>query len=201
METSAEDRFGSLFTSGSKPTPHDPTKPHLFEIEQQTMQQNSPWTIPEAAQYPRQVRGPAPKPAGGDDLFTSSEDDDYVSAFSKKPTMLSSTKKNQQKPKPRRMPEATARGYAPGAHIEAKGPIKYVPTGNSANPLDDEEEDDEDGDRPLPSSDKLGNSVTGHFCQFNLVKKFPYKYMVDANDRVSRHFFANNKFFERTWDL
>jgi hypothetical protein len=25
--------------------------------------------------------------------------------------------------------------------------------------------------------------------------------MEDANDRVSKHFFANNKFFERRWDL
>jgi len=202
METSVQDRFANLFVAAPLPANSDTSKPHLFEAEQVRMQQYTGWKIPEVAQTPRQLRGPAPRPAGGDDILTSEdEEDDYVSAFSQKPKMLTSKKKANQKPKPRKMPEPNAHGYPRDAYVEPQGPIRYIPNGKSSDPVDDEDVDSDSTSLQLRTSDKLGNPVTGHFCQFNLVKKFPYKYMVDSNDRVSRHFFANNKFFERTWDM
>ena len=137
-------------------------------------------------------------------MLTSDEDeDDYVAAFARKnkPKMLTSKKKTSEKARPRQMPEANAFGYPKDAHIEAKAPIRYISKGKSCDIVGDRDDDGESTFLQLPTSDKFGNSATGSFCQFNLVKTFPYKYMDDGNDRVSRHFFANNKFFERTWDL
>ena len=53
----------------------------------------------------------------------------------------------------------------------------------------------------LPVNDVDGNRVTGHFCVFSLVAKFPYKYMKDPSNAVSKGFFAYNKFYERDWDM
>ena len=199
METSVQDRFNSLFFTGPKPSMTNSNGSHLFETKRQQIQQESSWKIPDVAQTPRKIAGPAPRPAGGDDILTSSDDDDYVSAFSQKPKMMTPKKPKRQKPKPRKLPEATALGYT--AHIEAEGPIIFVPSGKSSEMLLGDDEGSDHNAKMLPTKDKLGNALTGHFCQFNLVRRFPYKYMVDSNDRVSRHFFANNKFFERTWDL
>jgi hypothetical protein len=55
--------------------------------------------------------------------------------------------------------------------------------------------------KELATVDKHGNPVVGHFCLLTLVSKFPYKYMSDGEDRVSKRFFAANKFYDRTWDL
>ena len=197
METSVQDRFATLFATAPVPAASDPGQRHLFEVEQDRMQQQTGWKIPEVAQTPRKIRGPAPKPAGGDNILTSEdENDDYVSSFAQKPKMLTPTKKMNQKPKPRKTPEPDAHGYPKDAYVEPEAPIRYIPDRDS-----NEDEDSDSTSLQLRTSDKLGNPITGHFCQFSLVKKFPYKYMVDGNDRVSRHFFANNKFFERTWDL
>jgi hypothetical protein len=49
--------------------------------------------------------------------------------------------------------------------------------------------------------DVEGNPLIGHFCPLALVAKFPYKYIVDTDGRISRHFFAQNKFYQRTWDM
>ena len=202
MDTSVQDRFANLFASGSAPASVDHDQPHLFEAEQERMKQQTTWKIPDVAQTPRQIRGPAPRPAGGDDILTSEdEDDDYVSAFVKKPKMAT-PKKTPSKPKARKLPEPDAFGYPKGAHVEVKGPIEYIPKGKSFNPLEEMQDEDSEFSSPRKrTSDNFGNPLTGRFCQFSLVRKFPYKYMVDSNDRVSRHFFANNKFFERTWDL
>jgi hypothetical protein len=202
METSVQDRFANLFATAPVPDSPDTTRPHLLEIEQDRLQQQTVFKIPEVAQTPRQIRGPAPRPAGGDDILTSEdEEDDYVSSFAPKPKMLTPKKRASQKPKPRKLPEPNAHGYPQDAYREPEGPIQFIPKGKSSDAVQDEEEDSDSTSLRLRTSDKLGNPLTGHFCQFTLVRKFPYKYMVDSNDRVSRHFFANNKFFERTWDL
>ena len=202
MTTSVQDRFNSLFFNGSKPNMIDSKDSHLFETELQQMQQKSTWTIPEVAQYPRKVTRPVPRPAGGDDMITSSdEDDDYVSAFSQKPKMLTPTKRARQKLNHRK-PSGSITLEAPtNSRSDMQGSPEYLPNGKSIKATLSEDEDSDQHGSLLPTQDKLGNRATGHFCQFNLVKKFPYKYMKDANGRVSRHFFANNKFFERTWDL
>ncbi|RMZ83119.1 hypothetical protein DV738_g1261, partial [Chaetothyriales sp. CBS 135597] len=53
----------------------------------------------------------------------------------------------------------------------------------------------------LPDRDDQGNPAVGHFCRLALVAKFPYKYLKDPSGEISRHFFANQKFYQRTWDL
>ena len=202
METTVQDRFANLFATARPPAVPDSSHLHLFETEQERMQQQTGWKIPEVAQTPRQIRGPAPRPAGADDILTSEdEQDDYVSSFSQKPKMLTFTRKSHQKPKRRQMSEHNADGYPRDAYVEPHGPMQYTQNGNFSVSVDDKGEDSDSTYLQLRTSDKLGNPVTGHFCQFNLVKKFPYKYMVDSSNRVSRHFFANNKFFERTWDM
>lgn len=115
--------------------------------------------------------------------------------------MQMTKKKIYTKPKTRNIPELGTRGDTKKAYIEPQGPIEYVPRGKTSKPIEGDSEEIEPPSLKLRTMDKLGNPVSGHFCPFNLVKTFPYKYMVDSNDRVSRHFFANNKFFERTWDL
>jgi hypothetical protein len=51
------------------------------------------------------------------------------------------------------------------------------------------------------SAAKNNKAIVGRFCQFGLAAKFPYKYMNDSNDKVSKYFFASNKFYDHTWDL
>ncbi|KAK5084682.1 hypothetical protein LTR05_005760 [Lithohypha guttulata] len=41
----------------------------------------------------------------------------------------------------------------------------------------------------------------GRFCVFNLVTKFPYKYLQDPGNRVSKHFFAGGQIYQRNWNL
>lgn len=178
METSVQDRFTNLFASDPMPAPAKSNQPHMSEVEALEKSIKEPaWTVPNVGEYPRPVNGPAPRPGGGDDILTSSDDDDYASAFAQKPKMQTPKKMmNGVKPQSSKLPRSKLTG-------------------------DDADEEWESTSAELPTVDKLGNPVTGHFCPLNLVKTFPYKYMTDPKDRVSRHFFANNKFFERTWDL
>ena len=204
METSPADRLANLFTAGSLPSKPTPDQAHIIDQDAAKMAEStkSSWKIPEQAEYPRQVHGERPKPASGADLLTSSDDDDYVAAFTEKTKMKTAKPKWHDRPQPRKMPEADAYGYIKPSRIEAKAPIEFVANGKLAQHIDDQ--DDElppPKRRVLPQDDGKGNAVTGHFCVFSLVAKFPYKYMQDGNGRVSRHFFANNKFFERQWDL
>ena len=202
MATSASDRLANLFGSSNLPPPPTPDQPTFAEQELASMAERSAnWKIPNTAQYPRKIQGGRPKPAAGGDIYTSSEDeDDYVASFQKKPKMISApaNKKSHKQP-PRKMPETGAFGYQ-NAKIPKKGAIAYLEYGNA-----EEGTNEPDGEVPvvrgLPEIDDQGNPATGHFCQFGLVAKFPYKYMIDENDRVSRHFFANQRFYERTWDL
>ena len=205
METSVEDRFANLFTSGIRPPLPDLDRPHLAETEEApiTDANHTKWKIPDVAQYPRRVGGEQPKPASGADLLTSSDDDDYVAAFSSKPKMKSrKSRTKKKKPQPRKMPEPDAFGYPSGSHIEPKGQIGYVPRDKDSKVVGKDEADhDMAMNQALAPEDEQGNPAVGHFCQLDLVAKFPYKYMVDENDRVSRHFFTNNKFYQRKWDL
>lgn len=127
-----------------------------------------------------------------------------MSAFKNKPSMKPPTKQPSTRAKPRVMPEPNAFGYPQNADIESKGPIEYVANGKGSSKHKSKASEaatpDSDHD-VLPTSNMQGFAVTGHYCQLHLVAKFPYKYMNDSNDRVSRHFFANNKFYDRTWDM
>jgi hypothetical protein len=201
METSPQDRFAALCPSALSPAASDANHQHLFEIEQDSMRCSQPktaWRIPDAPQVARTVRKPAPKMAGGDPVKSSDEVDDYLSAFVEKPKV---TKKTNIKPKPRTLPEPNAHGYPKDAYIEPKQPLAYLPQGKSSYTAGDGGSITHHPPRSLPTTDHFGNSVIGHFCPAHLVKTFPYKYMKDDNNRVSKRFFASDKFFERNWDL
>lgn len=199
METSAADRFANLFTSDTMPASSGIHQPSLFEREQEATQTQGSWKVPELAQVPRHVPGPRPNPAAADDILTSSDDDDYVSSFNRKPTMQTT----QMKTPKRSLPRKSTRSNASGRRTQASGtPLELgLPNVKSTGMMADDNDGNGNSTDSLPVKDKLGNPLTGHFCPFNLVRRFPYKYMVDSNDRVSRHFFANDKFFQREWDL
>jgi len=203
MPTSAKDRLNRLLQNQAKPPMPDPHQSRFAEkeLEAKQRQEQTHWTIPDVAQYPRLVKKqPAPPAHGADPLTSSDEDDDYVSAFQKKPTM------KVQKPRRLFRPKPNATGYPKDACAESARPISYIPKGKTSQSAQPNEQLDDEGsseveNEALPSEDAYGNAATGHFCLFNLLAKFPYKYIEDANDRVSRHFFAGGKFYERKWSL
>ncbi|KIX06245.1 uncharacterized protein Z518_04220 [Rhinocladiella mackenziei CBS 650.93] len=183
METTPRDRLGQLFANQPRPSLPIPGQPHFSEMEldqKKAMDQN-PRRLTSIAQYPRQVKS-RPQPPRNVDCLTSSDDDDddYVSAFKQKPSMKIPAKQEQ-------------------------GPLEYVANGKKSSKYETNDNMLQsrvsESDDHLPTSNTKGHPVTGRFCLFTLAAKFPYKYMNDSHDRVSRHFFAANKFYDRTWDL
>ncbi|KAK4940323.1 hypothetical protein LTR10_019539 [Elasticomyces elasticus] len=208
MATAPRSRLNQLFAGQSLPGRPTPGQPHFSEQELQEKAaedraaKDQVWKLPATAQYPRKIKTP-PKPTQGVDLLSSSDDDEYVSSFRKKPSMKSPTKQSKTA-KPRVMPEPNAFGYPKEAIIEPKGPIEYIAKGKTSlkpRPKQVATYTQDSDEHELPTSNPQGAPANGHFCQFSLASKFPYKYMNDSNDRVSRHFFANNKFYDRTWDI
>ncbi|RMD42765.1 hypothetical protein DV735_g2384, partial [Chaetothyriales sp. CBS 134920] len=123
------------------------------------------WEIPVTAKSPRKVHGQQPKPAAGEEVSSSEEEDDYVAAF-------------QSKSRAERRPKRQLVQKAAG------------PSSHESQPSSD-----------FPDRDDQGNAALGHFCRLALVAKFPYKYVKDSSNEISRQFFANQKFYQRTWDL
>jgi hypothetical protein len=185
MPTSKLDRLNRLFEGDERIARPDPSKPHIADIDfmskvsinkqatPKLAQAEEPCMIPAVNLYPRETT-PPPPPAGRDlDLLTSSDEDEYVAAFSSKPN----TKKPQTK-------------FPPGTKSR-RGNSQERALRNRFNA----------SPRDLADHDVEGNPLIGHFCPLVLVAKFPYKYIVDTNDRISRRFFAENKFYQRTWDM
>ena len=184
MPTSKLDRLNKLFEGGKRIAQADPNKPHIADLEfmpeTSATNQNTPnpapaegpCKIPQVAQHLTEAT-PPPLPIGRElDLLTSSDEDEYVAAFSSRPTA--------KKPPIKSIWESRRGGYH-GVVMRREDLTA------SAGDLSDH--------------DVEGNPFIGHFCPLDLVAKFPYKYMVDPNERVSRHFFAQNKFYQRKWDL
>jgi hypothetical protein len=176
-----------LFEGDKRIAQADPDKPHIADLDfnphistnKQAMPGTTPaevpWKIPEVAQYTRKITPPPPPPTGRYlELLTNSNDNEDMAAFSSRPAAK-------------------------------KPPTKFLPGGKSRR--GDYQIQALQRQNPMVSASKLadhdvdGNPLTGHFCPLALVAKFPYKYMVDTNDRVSRHFFAQNKFYQRKWDM
>ncbi len=182
MPTSKLDRLNKLFEGQERIARPDPDKPHISDLDfmpKTAKEQSSaislvdqtPWKVPDVAQVPRQLPPPPPSTGRDLDLISSSEDDEYLAAFSSKP--------------------------------KSKTTIKVLPKGKSKHDARDDlwgAQDPMESD-DLRVQDVDGNELTAHFCPLSLVAKFPYKYMVDTNDRVSKHFFAANKFYQRQWDM
>lgn len=101
-------------------------------------------------------------------------------------------------------PEVNAADNPQKANIKLKGAIEFIAKGKTSSRVRPDQagrdtQDSEEDEQPTLKAQ--GYPGTGKFCQFSLTAKFPYKYMNDSNDRVSKHFFANNKFYDRTWDV
>jgi hypothetical protein len=185
MPTSKLDRLNQLFEGDERIARPDSSRPHIADIDFMSKgsinkqptpnlaQVEEPWKAPVANPYPRETT-PASLLAGRDlDLLTSSDEDEYVAAFSSKP--------NAKKPQAK---------FPPGTKSKRGGSQERALRDNfNASPRD------------LANHDVEGNPLIGHFCPLALVAKFPYKYIVDTSDRISKHFFAENKFYQRTWDM
>lgn len=183
MPTSKLDRLNKLFEGDKRIAQVGLKKPQIPDFDyiapnnKQATLDGAPAEessrIPQVALYPRKIT-PTPSPPGPElALTTSSDKCEYLATFPSKP----SPKKPQIK---FRSGGKSERGFQGSAR-------KRENLTASANELCHQDVD--------------GNALTGHFCPLALVAKFPYKYMVDTNDRVSRHFFAHNKFYERKWDM
>lgn len=188
MPTSKLDRLNKLFEGRERIARPDPTKTHISDLdfapktaptEQLSvigLAAETPWKVPETAQYPRQFAPPlreSAKPGRAGDMISSSESDEYLAVFSSRPAMKNA-------------------------------PVKMLKHGKPKDELEDDvarSPGDATVANDLPVEDVEGNRSTGHFCPLVLVAKFPYKYMVDTNDRVSKHFFAANRFYERRWHM
>ncbi|RMZ82125.1 hypothetical protein DV737_g2230, partial [Chaetothyriales sp. CBS 132003] len=176
METSPAERLANLFISSEFLAHSDPTQPDSAgeEISAPTTEAEAKWEIPATAKSPRKIHGPQPKPAAGEDVVSSSEDDDdYVAAFQAKTRIVAKSAK------PRSKQQSAQKSTEPLSAADREG-----------RPSPD-----------LPDLDDHGNAALGHFCPLSLVAKFPYKYMTDEGGQVSSHFFANQKLYQRTWDL
>ena len=186
MPTSKLDRLNKLLEGDKRITQADPTKPHIADLDfmpkiSATKQAipdaelaEEPHKMPKVVQYQRSI--PLTPPSAGRDLelLTSSDEDEYLAAFSTKPTVKQPATKSQP-----------GRKTTTGGH--RAGPPQRGNLAESTNEMSDHDVD--------------GNPLTGRFCPLTLVAKFPYKYMMDPDDRVSRHFFAQNKFYQRKWDM
>jgi len=186
MPTSKLDRLNRLFEGDGRIAQADPSKAHIADIDFMSKVSidkqatpnlapaEEPWKIPVVNLYPRETT-PPPPPTGRDlDLLPSSDEDEYVAAFSSKHTAKKPQTKSPLGGK------STRGGYQEHA-------LRRDNLNASA--------------RDLADHDVEGNPLIGHFCPLALVAKFPYKYIVDTDDRISRHFFAQNKFYQRTWDM
>ena len=198
MATSKLDRLNKLFEGQQRSSfaERDPSRPHISDLDfaqdsstetstpskqpsaGMLQPQQQPWKVPDVAQYPRRVTQPPPRNGRDVDQFSSDDDDEYVRAFSAKP---------EPKPTAKLLSQSIGDGRGTSnQHTSVEG---------SAS---DDCKIDPNG---LPIQDREGNNSTGHFCPLTLVAKLPYKYMTDRNDRVSKRFFADNKFYKRTWDM
>jgi hypothetical protein len=186
MPTSKIDRLNKLFEDGKRLAKADPDKPHIADLDflpkpspqkqaiRYTPPAKEPRKVPEVAQYPGKINPQVPRPGQDVDLLATSDNDGHAATSSGKPTA--------KKPPIKSPPRGKMRG---GKHRgQPLGRTHLTTTANE-----------------LPKHDIEGNTLTGHFCPLVLVAKFPYKYMVDTDDRVSRYFFAQNKFYQREWHM
>lgn len=191
MATDPAERFKKIFANTGRPELPDPGRPHIADLELANPapadQEVKRFKIPDVPQVKRKII--QPDRSGARDIISNSEDEDeYVNAFksSAKPSML-------QKPK------------KIGNSKSLKPTIKLndTPEDNISPSMRCPEDDVDKIQSPpeLPVQDVDGNKATAHFCIFSLVAKFPYKYMQDPSDKVSKRFFASNKFYEREWDM
>lgn len=207
MATDPAERFRNIFASSAMPELPDPSQPHIADLElakqPPAKQEVKQFQIPDVLQVARKFA--QPDRSGARDIIYGSEDeDDYVNAYmSAKPSMLEKPKKTSGRGS-RRTPTIKTLGAARDTRVELPG-LPSDSFGDNISPSmrypGDFETNKMQSLPHLPDRDVDGNMATGHFCIFSLVAKFPYKYMKDPSDKVSKRFFAYNKFYEREWDV
>ncbi len=191
MPTSKADRLNRLFEGGSLPPLPEPNTSHIADTEIISKMQpaQQPWKVPKVAQPPRKITKSPPRTGKDLDQLTSSDDDEYVLAFRKAPAIKPETTANVRK----------KTNNSSGYHFNKQPRVKArAKSGNVVTSNSDANDGKDDG---LSSVDGDGHPLVGKFCPLVLVTKFCYKYMDDPNDRVSRHFFASGKIWNRTWDM
>ncbi|OAP59156.1 hypothetical protein AYL99_06454 [Fonsecaea erecta] len=201
--TTPQDRLNRLFSNQALPPAPTPNQLHFSEkeLEQREATEQQPWRVPGTAQDRNETNATKNQHPQRDVLVltSSDDDDDYVASFKQKPSMKATPKRSQHKSIARLAPDPSGSPKA----VEPDDTIRYFakgkPSKRESSRFETEHSDSDNNE--LPTTDKRGNPALGHFCQFVLAAKFPYKYMNDVDDRVSRHFFASNKFYNRTWDL
>ena len=205
MPLSKLERLNKLYENDKLPPKQDQDSPHIADLDLKSSLagEQKPWKIPESAQYPRRIIQPPLRSGRDIDQMTSSDEDEYVSAFRKAPTSKPSPPSRLVK---LMRHNANASGYP--EDNESKSTLDAIQYTSDGKPKANGPEahhhrislplGNQDG---LRAADDAGNRLSGRFCSLSLVAKFPYKYMVDANDRVSKHFFAQGKFYARSWDM
>lgn len=182
MASIRQDRLNALLKAQNIPSPARPIPGEKTFAEKEldaVKARQAAWSNPPTVNDAQKVT--TSEPNHYEPEMSSDNDDEYAAAFTKKPVMKNSTTGKRRGGNP-----AQTSGSR-NSRNRRQGPEHF--------------DTDEEFREELPRADKHGNPITGHFCVFGLVSKFPYKYMEDGNDRVSRHFFAYGKFFDRTWDL
>jgi hypothetical protein len=191
MQTSKADRLNKLFENDCLPSPPDPNNPHIADTEVVSKIQpvHQPWSVPKVAQTPRKVTKSPPRTGQGIDQVTSSDDDEYIRAFKKKPAIKSKTVPNFR---PKVSPQGDQRSHERSKTTARAGTSVDAAAESVAN----------DGrDDGVSNVDRNGHPLFGRFCALSLVTKFCYKYMDDPGDRVSKRFFASGKIWNRPWDM
>ncbi len=191
MPTSKADRLNKLFERDSLPPPPDPQKAHIADTEIISKMQpaQQAWKVPNVAQTPRRVTRSPPRTGRDIDQLTSSDDDEYISAFKKMPIA-----KPETTVKPRK------KTYTSGGSKNDGKPKAKIGSNSSTNATA-KTEANSGNDDGVSDVDRDGQPLVGRFCPLMLVTKFCYKYMDDPNDRVSKHFFASGKIWNRIWDM
>ena len=205
MFTTPADRFATIFASRAKPALPDPSLPHIADTELQKPEPVRPEApIPFEVPAVPQVKRKSTKPNRQDvhDIISSSEkEDNYVDALKSgaKPTILDLSTSNGGMN--RRKAAFRALENPDDAQLDSSAAVNDSNHGIKMKTYTDLNDDDMTSDFKLPMKDADGFKVTGHFCIFSLAAKFPYRYMKDPNDQVSKRFFASNKFYAREWDV
>lgn len=191
MPTSKADRLNKLFEKDSLPPQPEPGTSHIADTEiiSNMWPAQQPWTVPRVAQTPRKLTKSPPQTGQDLNQLTSSDDDEYVRAFKKVPSV-----KPENATKNRKKISTTTHAQ----HGDRPTAKPYSSADHDAMVNDEVDLEKDDG---FSKSDKDGHPFIGRFCLFALVTKFCYKYMDDPNDRVSKHFFASGKIWNRTWDM
>lgn len=182
MASQAQARFDKLFQNKSKPAKPTKDGPGFAERE--------------LAEYKRRQQ------ELGKARHQPDHDEDTDQPSDKEQASVPAVKQPTRPIKPsHRYPKSSGPGRQPD-HIPGTDPeaMVFVPGGIWSGGLAATKLDTEPNHEDIEPASSSPDCI-GCFCVFNLVTKFPYKYLQDPGDRVSKHFFAGGQIYQRNWDL